>query len=181
LNVLGLLDTPSEGTVLVDAVDTSTLTDTERTGLRRETIGFIFQSFYLIPTLTARENVALPRLFVGSAAERNRRAVDLLSRFGLGERTEHRPPQLSGGQQQRVAIARALINDPGVLLADEPTGNLDQATGRRILREFQAITDEGVSVVAVTHDRLVTDHADRVVELVDGRLGESSRETQHVS
>ncbi|WP_136601692.1 ABC transporter ATP-binding protein [Salinigranum halophilum] len=181
LNVLGLLDTPSEGTVLVDAVDTSTLTDTERTGLRRETIGFIFQSFYLIPTLTARENVALPRLFVGSAAERNRRAVDLLSRFGLGERTEHRPPQLSGGQQQRVAIARALINDPGVLLADEPTGNLDQATGRQILREFQAITDEGVSVVAVTHDRLVTDHADRVVELVDGRLGESSRETQHVS
>jgi putative ABC transport system ATP-binding protein len=181
LNVLGLLDTPSEGTVFVDQVDTSTLSDTERTALRRETIGFIFQQFYLIPTLTARENVALPRLFVGSAAERNRRAVELLTQFGLGDRTEHRPPQLSGGQQQRVAIARSLINDPGVLLADEPTGNLDQATGTQILREFQDITEEGVSVIAVTHDRLVTDHADRVVELVDGRLGESSRETQHVS
>ncbi|WP_372909807.1 ABC transporter ATP-binding protein [Salinigranum sp.] len=181
LNVLGLLDTPSEGTVLVDQVDTSTLSDAERTALRRETIGFIFQQFYLIPTLTARENVALPRLFVGSAAERNRRAVELLTQFGLGDRTEHRPPQLSGGQQQRVAIARSLVNDPGVLLADEPTGNLDQATGTQILREFQDITEEGVSVIAVTHDRLVTDHADRVVELVDGRLGESSRETQHVS
>ncbi len=181
LNVLGLLDTPTEGSVLVDGIDTGTLSDAERTALRRETIGFIFQSFYLIPTLTARENVALPRLFVGSAAERNRRAVDLLTQFGLGDRTEHRPPQLSGGQQQRVAIARSLINEPGVLLADEPTGNLDQATGKQILREFQDITEEGVSVVAVTHDRLVTDHADRVVELVDGRLGESSRETQHVS
>jgi putative ABC transport system ATP-binding protein len=181
LNVLGLLDTPSEGTVLVDQVDTSTLSDAERTALRRETIGFIFQQFYLVPTLTARENVALPRLFVGSAAERNRRAVELLTQFGLGDRTEHRPPQLSGGQQQRVAIARSLVNDPGVLLADEPTGNLDQATGTQILREFHDITEEGVSVIAVTHDRLVTDHADRVVELVDGRLGESSRETQHVS
>jgi putative ABC transport system ATP-binding protein len=181
LNVLGLLDTPTEGTVLVDGVDSSALSDGERTALRRETIGFVFQQFYLIPTLTARENVALPRLFVSSAAERNRRAVGLLARFGLGDRTEHRPPQLSGGQQQRVAIARSLVNDPGVLLADEPTGNLDQQTGRRILREFQAITEEGVSVVAVTHDRLVTDHAERVVELVDGRLSESSRETQHVS
>jgi putative ABC transport system ATP-binding protein len=181
LNVLGLLDTPTEGTVLVDGVDSGTLSDKERTALRRETIGFIFQSFYLIPTLTARENVALPRLFVGSAAERNRRAVDLLTRFGLGDRTEHRPPQLSGGQQQRVAIARSLINEPGVLLADEPTGNLDQKTGNQILAEFEAITEEGVGVVAVTHDRLVTDHADRVVELVDGRLGASSRETQHVS
>jgi putative ABC transport system ATP-binding protein len=181
LNVLGLLDTPTEGQVVVDGVDTGTLSDAERTRLRRETIGFIFQSFYLVPTLTARENVALPRLFVGTAAERNRRAVELLTQFGLGDRTDHRPPQLSGGQQQRVAIARSLINDPGVLLADEPTGNLDQATGTRILREFETITDEGVSVVAVTHDRLVTDYADRVVELVDGHLGESSRETQHVS
>jgi putative ABC transport system ATP-binding protein len=167
--------------VLVDGVDSSSLSDAERTALRRESIGFVFQSFYLIPTLTARENVALPRLFVGSAAERNRRAVELLARFGLGDRTEHRPPQLSGGQQQRVAIARSLINEPGLLLADEPTGNLDQTTGRQILREFQAITREGVGVVAVTHDRLVTDHADRVVELVDGRLYESSRETEHVS
>jgi putative ABC transport system ATP-binding protein len=181
LNVIGLLDTPTEGTVLVDGVDSSSLSDAERTALRRESIGFVFQSFYLIPTLTARENVALPRLFVGSAAERNRRAVELLARFGLGDRTEHRPPQLSGGQQQRVAIARSLINEPGLLLADEPTGNLDQTTGRQILREFQAITREGVGVVAVTHDRLVTDHADRVVELVDGRLYESSRETEHVS
>ena len=181
LNVIGLLDTPTEGTVFVDGVDSGSLSDTERTALRRETIGFVFQSFYLIPTLTARENVALPRLFVGSAAERNRHAVELLTRFGLGDRTNHRPPQLSGGQQQRVAIARSLINEPGLLLADEPTGNLDQTTGRQILREFQAITQDGVSVVAVTHDRLVTDHAERVVELVDGKLYESSRETEHVS
>lgn len=168
LNVLGLLDTPTEGSVSVDGVDSGTLSDTERTALRRETIGFIFQSFYLIPTLTARENVALPRLFVGSAAERNRRAVDLLTRFGLGDRTEHRPPQLSGGQQQRVAIARSLINEPGVLLADEPTGNLDQSTGTQILGEFEAITEEGVSVVAVTHDPAVAEYADRTIELRDG-------------
>ncbi|WP_136689329.1 ABC transporter ATP-binding protein [Halorhabdus amylolytica] len=181
LNLIGLLDTPDEGTVLVDDVAAETLSDGQRTELRRDTIGFIFQDFYLIPTLTARENVALPQLFTESATERNERAVALLSQFGLGDRTEHTPSELSGGQQQRVAIARSLINDPAVVLADEPTGNLDQNTGKTILGEFERITDDGTSVVAVTHDRLVTDFADRVVELVDGRVGDSTKATQHVS
>jgi len=181
LNLVGLLDTPDEGTVLVEDVAAETLSDGKRTELRRDTIGFIFQDFYLIPTLTARENVALPQLFTKSASERNERAVALLSQFGLGDRTEHTPSELSGGQQQRVAIARSLINDPAVVLADEPTGNLDQNTGTTILGEFERITDDGTSVVAVTHDRLVTDFADRVVELVDGRIGDTTKETQHVS
>ncbi|WP_244605381.1 ABC transporter ATP-binding protein [Halorhabdus rudnickae] len=181
LNLIGLLDTPDEGTVLVEDVAAETLTDGERTELRRDTIGFIFQDFYLIPTLTARENVALPQLFTKPASERNDRAVALLDQFGLGDRTEHTPSELSGGQQQRVAIARSLINDPAVVLADEPTGNLDQNTGTTILGEFERITDDGTSVVAVTHDRLVTDFADRVVELVDGRVGDTTKATQHVS
>jgi putative ABC transport system ATP-binding protein len=181
LNVLGLLDTPSEGAVLVDEIDTAGLTDSERTRLRREAIGFIFQDFYLVPTLTARENVALPQLFVEDASRRNELARGLLDQFGLGDRTEYPPSKLSGGQQQRVAIARSLINDPAVVLADEPTGNLDQETGTNILEEFERITEYGTSVVAVTHDRLVTDYADRVLELVDGHLGETTRDTDHVS
>ncbi len=169
LNVLGLLDEPTEGAVFLDGEDTSTLTERERTRARKRTIGFIFQNFYLIPTLTARENVEVPRLLDQDPETRDR-AAQLLERVGLGDRLDHTPGELSGGQKQRVAIARSLINDPRVLLADEPTGNLDRATGRDVLQQFQEICDAGVAVIAVTHDAQVTDHADRTITLVDGKI-----------
>ncbi|MFC7203220.1 ABC transporter ATP-binding protein [Haloferax namakaokahaiae] len=168
LNVLGLLDEPTAGSVLLHGDPVAGLTERERTDTRRETIGFVFQDFHLIPSLTAVENVRLPTAFLPGDA--TPRAVDLLTRVGLGDRLDHTPNELSGGQKQRVAIARSLINQPAVLLADEPTGNLDTETGIEVLEEIRRIADTGVGVVAVTHDDLVTEFADRTVELVDGVL-----------
>ncbi|ACV47633.1 MULTISPECIES: ABC transporter ATP-binding protein [Halomicrobium] len=170
LNLLGLLDEPSEGSVTVDGTALSTLSKRERTDLRRETVGFIFQSFYLVPTLTARQNVAVPGLVRDDRSDLQARADELLERVGLGDRLDHYPNELSGGQKQRVAVARSLINDPDILLADEPTGNLDQDTGAQVLDVFGEITDEGVAILTVTHDEQVTDFADRTIRLVDGRL-----------
>ncbi|WP_134671839.1 ABC transporter ATP-binding protein [Halorussus marinus] len=171
LNILGLLDVPTRGTVLLDGEDVSTLTTAERTDRRSETIGFVFQSFFLVPTLTARENVEVPRLLAGEPKETTRRATELLERVGLGDRLDHYPDELSGGQKQRVAIARSLVNQPDLLLADEPTGNLDRDTGDVILDEFgQICEDDDVAVVTVTHDDYVADYADRVVELIDGSI-----------
>ena len=170
LNLLGLLDVPTEGVVRLEDQDITALSEAELTDARREYIGFVFQDFHLLPTLTAVENVELPTAFIEGAY--TDRAVDLLRRVGLGDRLDHTPDELSGGQKQRVAIARALVNEPDVLLADEPTGNLDRETGTKILEEIQAICDRGVAVVAVTHDELVTEFADRTVRLVDGKLGE---------
>ncbi|MES3516341.1 MAG: ABC transporter ATP-binding protein [Natronomonas sp.] len=169
LNVLGLLDTPTSGRVLLRGEETTDLSDAERTHARKESIGFVFQDFYLVDTLTATENVTLPTMFDGDR-EAGDRAEELLSAVGLGDRLQHRPTELSGGQKQRVAIARALINDPDILLADEPTGNLDVDTGRRVLELFEDVCDDGVAVIAVTHDEQVTEYADRSVELTDGRL-----------
>ena len=169
LNTLGLLDTPTAGDVFLDGEEVSDLDDGTRTDLRKEYIGFVFQDFYLIPTLTATENVLLPTVY-DADREAEERAEDLLERVGLGDRLGHRPTELSGGQKQRVAIARSLVNEPEVLLADEPTGNLDTDTGRQVLEEFERVCAEGVAVVAVTHDELVTEYADRTVELVDGHL-----------
>ena len=169
LNVLGLLDVPTEGDVYLDGEPTADLSDRERTRARKRTIGFVFQNFYLIPTLTARENVEIPRL-LDRDQETPGRAADLLRRVGLGDRLEYRPDQLSGGQRQRVAIARSLINDPRLVLADEPTGNLDRKTGRSVLTQFTEVCERGVAVVAVTHDDQVTNYTDRVVNLVDGRV-----------
>ncbi|WP_336135086.1 ABC transporter ATP-binding protein [Natronomonas amylolytica] len=169
LNTLGLLDTPTSGDVFLDGDEVSDLDDEARTRLRKEYIGFIFQDFYLLPTLTALENVLLPTVY-DADREATDRGRGLLQRVGLGDRITHRPTELSGGQKQRVAIARSLINSPEVLLADEPTGNLDTDTGRQVLGEFERVCEEGVAVVAVTHDELVTEYADRTVELVDGRL-----------
>ena len=148
---------------------TAGLSEAERTDARRESLGFVFQDFHLLPTLSAVENVRLPTAFLpGDATDRARELLELV---GLGDRLDHTPDELSGGQKQRVAIARALVNEPDVLLADEPTGNLDRDTGTAILEEIRRITDEAdVGVVAVTHDDLVTDYADRTVELVDGVL-----------
>jgi len=171
LNILGLLDVPTRGTVLLDGEDVSTLTTGERTDRRSETIGFVFQSFFLVPTLTARENVEVPRLLAGEPEETTRRATELLERVGLGDRLDHYPDELSGGQKQRVAIARSLVNEPDLLLADEPTGNLDRDTGDVILDEFgQICEDDDVAVVTVTHDDYVAEYADRVVELIDGSI-----------
>lgn len=169
LNVIGLLDSPTRGTVRIDGRDVTDLSDEEMTEERKRSIGFVFQSFYLIPSLSALENVELPTLFDRDREGRTR-AIDLLERVGLGDRLTHRPDQLSGGQKQRVAIARALVNEPRLLLADEPTGNLDRETGREILEEFDRFTTEGVAVVAVTHDPQVSGFADRTVNLVDGEI-----------
>ncbi|MFC7076359.1 ABC transporter ATP-binding protein [Haloarcula halophila] len=171
LNILGLLSTPTEGKVLLDGNDVTNLGDRKRTTLRKRKIGFVFQHFYLLPTLNAVENVEVPQLFDRNPGTR-RRAIDLLERMGLGDRLDHRPDELSGGQKQRVAIARSLINDPRIVLADEPTGNLDRKTGRQILDEFRRIADdEDVAIVAVTHDELVNQYVDRTVHLVDGTIG----------
>lgn len=169
LNMLGLLDRPTSGDLRIAGEDATTLGERERTRTRKRFIGFVFQQFFLIPTLTARENVEVPRLLERDPATPDR-AAELLTQFGLGNRLDHRPDELSGGQKQRVAIARSLINDPELVLADEPTGNLDRETSRNILGEFQRICDEGVSVVAVTHDELVEEYVDRTVEIVDGVL-----------
>jgi len=169
LNMLGLLDGPTSGTIRLDGRDVTAIDDRTATDLRREFVGFVFQDFYLIPTLTARENVEMPTLFAGPPAG-GPRPSELLSRVGIGDRLEHYPDELSGGQKQRVAIARSLVNDPEVVLADEPTGNLDLDTGKRVLGEFERVRERGVSVVLVTHDPLVTEYADRTVELVDGEI-----------
>jgi putative ABC transport system ATP-binding protein len=168
LNMIGLLDTPTDGTVRLNGQNVTDFTEDELTEERRSGIGFVFQDFYLLPMLTATENVELPSMW-DTSVDRHDRAKDLLRRVGLGERLDHTPDQLSGGQRQRVAIARALINEPEILLADEPTGNLDQATGRTILDELTRLKeDENIAIVSVTHDELLTEYADRSVELVDG-------------
>ena len=169
LNVLGLLDVPTAGRVHLDGEDVTDLEEPRRTLLRKREIGFVFQDFYLLPTLTARENVELPRV-LDRPSELSARAQSLLDRVGLGEYTAHTPDELSGGQKQRVAIARSLVNDPSILLADEPTGNLDRETGETVLGEFERICAEGVTAIAVTHDEQVSRHADRRVDLVDGEI-----------
>ena len=172
LNLIGLLDTPTEGTVRHDGRDVSEFTEDELTEERRSGIGFVFQSFHLLPMLTAVENVELPSMW-DTSVDRRDRAVDLLRRVGLGERLDHTPKQLSGGQQQRVAIARALINEPHIVLADEPTGNLDQETGRTILDELTRLKEEeNVAIVGVTHDEQMVSYADRAVRIVDGVIRE---------
>ncbi|MFC6988068.1 ABC transporter ATP-binding protein [Haloplanus sp. GCM10025708] len=171
LNLLGLLDVPTRGDVRLRGTDVATLSDRERTNTRKDTIGFVFQSFYLIPTLTAVENVEMPRMLDRTPKRTRERATDLLERVGLGDRLDHYPDELSGGQKQRVAIARSLVNDPDILLADEPTGNLDRDTGDRILDLFDEFrAEEDVAVVTVTHDAYVADAADRVVNLIDGEV-----------
>jgi putative ABC transport system ATP-binding protein len=170
LGLLAGLDTPTRGTVLLDNVDLSALSEDGRAQLRGERVGFIFQSFQLIPTLTAVENVQVP-LELRGAPDAAARARDLLARVGLAERATHFPSQLSGGEQQRVAIARAFINRPRILFADEPTGNLDAATGARIVELLEALNREsGATVVLVTHDAALAARAGRVITMRDGAV-----------
>jgi putative ABC transport system ATP-binding protein len=168
LNMIGLLDTPTEGIVRLNGREVTDFSEDELTEERRSGIGFVFQDFHLLPMLTATENVELPSMW-DTKVDRRDRAVDLLTRVGLGDRLDHKPNQLSGGQRQRVAIARALINEPKILLADEPTGNLDQDTGATILDELTRLKqDENIAIVSVTHDEQLLEYTDRVVRLVDG-------------
>lgn len=173
MNLIGCLDRPSSGRVLVDGEDTATLDETELARLRNATIGFVFQAFNLLPRQTIEENVLVPLVYAGAPArERKRRAREALERVGLGDRRGHRPAELSGGQRQRAAIARALVNGPSILLADEPTGALDSATGASILELFDEINRSGTTVVVVTHDRAIGESFPRLIRLRDGHLEE---------
>jgi len=172
MHLIGALDVPDEGRVLLDGKDISEYTESELAGIRGEKVGFVFQTFNLIPTLNSLENVALPLTFQGvHRDERNERAADLLDMVGLGDRTGHKPAELSGGEQQRVAIARALINDPEILLADEPTGNLDSETGEEVMKLLEKLNrDRGMTVVIVTHNPKDAAHANRTINMIDGTL-----------
>ena len=168
LNLIGCMDTPTGGTLQICGQEVQRLKERERTRLRREQIGFVFQHFGLIPTLTVAENIALPRLFAGRNGEG--RIEELLARVGLTHRRTHRPHELSGGEMQRAAIARALVNEPALLLADEPTGNLDSATGDSIIALFQKLNSEGLTIAVVTHNATMAVAAQRQIALRDGRI-----------
>jgi putative ABC transport system ATP-binding protein len=171
MHLLGALDRPTSGKLLIGGRDVATLGPAEMAHLRNETIGFVFQSFHLLPRTTARDNVALPLVYRGvGRRERRERASAMLTRVGLGHRLGHRPSQMSGGEQQRVAIARALVTDPAVLLADEPTGNLDTTTGASVLALLESLNAEGVAIVLVTHDRDVAARAHRQITMRDGLI-----------
>ncbi len=171
MNVLGCLDRPTEGAYLLDGRDVSTMDDETLSAFRGRKIGFVFQSFNLISQLTVEENVEVPLFYQHiNPRERRRRAIEKLQMVGLGDRLGHRPTELSGGQQQRAAIARALITEPVVLMADEPTGNLDSATGEAILEMFEKLHAEGMTIIMVTHDDAVADRCERVIRLHDGLL-----------
>jgi putative ABC transport system ATP-binding protein len=171
LNLLGCLDTPTSGTYLLDKEEVSNKSDFELSHIRSRKIGFIFQSFNLLPRTTAIENVELPMIYADRALDRAR-AVDALTRVGLGHRVHHYATELSGGEQQRVAIARALINDPALILADEPTGNLDETAGATVMRLLRDLNEEGKTIVLVTHDPAVAAHARRTLLIRDGNLVE---------
>jgi putative ABC transport system ATP-binding protein len=171
MHIVGLLDTPSSGRVTIEGEDVSTMEANALATVRNKRIGFVFQSFNLLARTTAQANVELPMIYAGvSGAERARRAREALQRVGLGDRMDHFPNQLSGGQQQRVAIARALVTDPSIVLADEPTGNLDSRSGIEVMSILQDLNSQGITVVVVTHDANVARHAQRVVHLRDGRV-----------
>ena len=179
LNLLGGLDQPTSGRVVVDGLEISSLGERALVEARRRTVAFIFQAFGLVPILSAAENVEVPlRLVQAPARERDERVAELLELVGLSERARHRPHELSGGEQQRVAIARALANRPRLLLADEPTGQLDSETGHRIMTLLRTVVrKEGITAVVATHDPMMLDVADRIVELSDGRLMEQGSAT----
>lgn len=169
MNILGCLDQSTSGRYLLDGVAVDTMTDDQLAEVRNRRIGFVFQSFNLLRRLSARRNVELPMLYAGVENGRRKRAVAALEAVGLGDRMDHRPTELSGGQQQRVAIARALINDPALLLADEPTGNLDSRSGEEILQLLLNLNrDQGITLVFVTHDPKIAQHTQRVIQVRDG-------------
>ena len=171
LNILGLLSSPSEGTYMLDGKDVSTLSESDRIKLRKGALGFVFQSFNLIDELNVSENIELPLLYMGVSAKERKEAVKaVIDRVAMGHRAKHFPAQLSGGQQQRVAIARAVISNPKLILADEPTGNLDSKNGREVMELLKELHREGTTIVMVTHSQRDASYADRVVNLFDGQI-----------
>ncbi len=180
MNILGCLDQPTEGKYILGGDDTSAMPDDDLSEIRSRRIGFIFQNFNLIQQLTVLENLEVPMFYLGiPPAERRRRAMELAERVGLETRADHRPTQLSGGQQQRVCIARALINEPLILLADEPTGALDSKTGQQILTLFDELVAAGKTIIMVTHDPSVAHRCHRVIHLHDGRIVRDERNARH--
>jgi putative ABC transport system ATP-binding protein len=177
MHLLGCLDTPSSGTYALEGRDVSGLSGKERARIRNARIGFVFQSFNLLPRFNALENVSLPLLYQGQIKNPQKRALEALERVGLAERARHRPTELSGGEQQRVAIARALVTDPAIILADEPTGNLDSHTGGEVMQLLVALHDERRTVIVVTHDAQIATYAQHILHMRDGRiLGETNDE-----
>lgn len=171
MNLLGCLDTPTDGSYLLNQNNVSEMEDSELAEIRNKEIGFIFQTFNLLPKLSALENVALPLVYAGrKKRERMEKAMSVLESVGLGDRVEHRPNELSGGQRQRVAVARALVNDPAIILADEPTGNLDTKTSIEIMELFEDLHDKGNTIIIVTHEPDISEHAHRIVRLRDGLI-----------
>jgi len=176
MNLLGCLDTPTSGTYLLNGINVSQMADSELAAVRNREIGFVFQTFNLLPRLTALDNVALPLVYSGmSKANRIERASHVLDIVGLGDRMTHKPNELSRGQRQRVAIARALVNDPAIILADEPTGNLDTKTSIEIMQIFESIQDKGNTVIIVTHEPDIAEHAHRIIKLRDGLIETDAR------
>lgn len=171
LNLLGLLDRPTSGTYRLEGGNVTDLDDEQQARVRSEKIGFVFQSFHLVPRLTAAMNIELPLILAGiDIGERKLRVQRLLENYGLADRADHRPDQLSGGQRQRVAIARATVMNPGVLLADEPTGNLDRATGWEVMKLLEQLVEQGITLVIVTHDAEIGSRAKRQIHMLDGRI-----------
>ena len=182
MNMLGCLDTPTAGDYLLNGENVSTLDDDELAAIRNKEIGFVFQTFNLIPRLSALENVALPLVYSGmKKSARLDRAEEVLKSVGLGDRLDHKPNELSGGQRQRVAVARALVNHPSIILADEPTGNLDSKTSVEIMGLFEAIHNQGNTVILVTHEPDIAEHAHRIIRLKDGEIESDIRNTNIVS
>ena len=174
MNIIGCLDRPTSGTYELAGEDILGYKDKDMSDVRLKSIGFVFQSFHLLPRQSALENVALPLSYAGiRKKERRERAARALERVGLGDRVNFKPTQLSGGQKQRVAIARAMVNNPKILLADEPTGALDSKSGRQIMELFSALNKEGVTIVMITHDRQIASHAKRVIQIIDGEISEA--------
>ncbi len=179
LNLLGLLDRPTAGTYLLDGGNVTDLNDEQQARVRREKIGFVFQSFHLVPRLTAAQNIELPLILAGiHAEERKDRVQALLQNYGLADRADHRPDQLSGGQRQRVAIARATVMQPSVLLADEPTGNLDRTTGWEVLKLLEELVERSITLVIVTHDAEIGARARRQLHMLDGRILSDAQRTK---
>ncbi len=175
MNIIGCLDTPSSGIYLLNNKQVSAMSDAELSKVRNDEIGFVFQTFNLLGRLTAQENVALPLVYAGvSANERMERAANVLEKVGLKDRMHHKPNELSGGQRQRVAVARALINNPSLLLADEPTGNLDTKTSHEIMDLFREIHEQGNTIVLVTHEEDIAQNAKKIIRLRDGKIDDSS-------
>ncbi len=177
MNIIGCLDKPTSGEYRLAGEDVLTRKDNELADVRLKMLGFVFQTFQLLPRQTALENVALPLIYAGvPKKERIRRASEALERVGLSDRVNFVPNQLSGGQKQRVAIARAMVNQPKILLADEPTGALDSKSGEQVMELFQKLNDEGVTVIMITHDKEIAEHAERIVDIFDGEISERGKE-----